>query len=427
MASPISSAPERQPKVVQRLLVRTLILVLALGALFLSLRAYLGARDDLGALETAETKDWIAAIEYKDEGQEIVAFKPDLEMVRTSDTTSDSIDRDFTWSPDGRFLFFVSDRKEDSFHVFRWNPNKTTPEMRTVGKRGRSGLSFAADAPRNQQNVLMSSGGIVVEFEPSSRRTTQQLPPVAREITMTEGEDAPGADSPFAQMYGSIGNSFRKVRWVAGRDYMAFVMGRDQGEVLVIQRMKAVDGKLDPPQPIAAGQKIDFDVNPQTGHIVYTVNGFQWPPGTPVPDEFVQEDGRLAVPFNHYISIWSPDQPLQPPIVATSDDAGSFGSPAIHPSGETVMVVYGAYENESIQPAGLLEFPIKNNAGDEGKPLVMGEVFEPAWHPNGQMMVYAKRDPQGKRSIFTARRDGSSERNISGGKGNFAHPRFSPQ
>jgi hypothetical protein len=419
MSSPSAPAPVKQPKVVQKLLVRTLVLVLVLGGALMFIQRT--RQKDTSRTEKADTAGWISAVEYKNDGSEAVAIKPDLTVVRASGWKEGATDRDVAWAPNGNFLFFVSDRSEGGFHVFRWNPQRPEAEVRTVGTRGRSNPTFKVKQDPNDLTMLITSGGVVMEFDPSERAQTLVLPPVGREITVGSGDES-GAQSQFAAMYGQIGNSFRYARWCGDDDHVVAIMRRDEGEVLIIQNMQVKDGSYGPPNILAAGERIEFDVSPANGDVVFTVNGFQWP-GAP-PEEFVK-NGKLTEPFQHYAGIWKKAEGVLPPIVASNDDKASFGSPAINPSGETVLLAVGPYRDGAVAREGLFSFPAKPGAGREGKPFLRGEIYEPSWDPTGTRVVYIKRDGP-NRSVYTARSDGSSEQSITS-NGNFAFPKFSPQ
>ncbi len=412
--------PEKQPKVVHKLLVRTLILVLVLGGILLAIQS--GRNKDARRAEKADTVGWISAVEYKGEGTEAVAVKPDRSIVRSEGWKSGAQDRDLVWAPNGNFLFFISDRTENGFHVYRWNPQRPDAEVRTLGTRGRSNPTFKLKQEANDLSMLMTSGGLVMEFDPSDRLQTQVLPPTGREIPVGDGEEA-GAQSQFSAMYGQLGNSFRYARWCGDDDHIAAIMRRDEGEVLLVQSMNpSATGEFEQPLVIAAGDRIEFDVSPKDGSVVYAVNEFAW--HVPAPKEFVT-NGKVRKPFAHYVGLWKKGDQSGVPVVANPDNTNAFGSPAIHPSGDTFVVAVGPYRDGAIARQGLISFPVKANAGGEAKMLVRGDVYEPSWDPTGSLLVYAKREGE-NRTLYTISSDGSSERSITSA-GRFGFPRFSPQ
>ncbi|HSI73155.1 MAG TPA: hypothetical protein VK934_08245, partial [Fimbriimonas sp.] len=217
------TAQEKQPKVVHKLLVRTLILVVVLGGILMLIQRT--RQKDVNAGQIADTVGWISAIEYKEDGTEVVAVKPDQSIARVPGWKDGVQDRDQVWSPTGNFIFFISDRKEDTYHVYRWNPNAAEAEIRTIGKRGRSFPTFKLH-PDATNTMLMTSGGVVMEFDPSEQLQTQVLPPSSNEITVGGDGDESGTQSSFSALYGQIGKSFRYARWCGNDDHIAAIMRR---------------------------------------------------------------------------------------------------------------------------------------------------------------------------------------------------------
>lgn len=426
MANETTPAPtSAQPKIVNRLWVRTLGLILGLGALFLTYRYFSSYNKDPGSFGAVNTSGQLAAIEYLPNGQQAVVFTADGNVVRSPGYREGAVDRDIVWQPDGNRLYFVSDRGGDAFQVFRWKPTAdSAPEARTVGSRSKSNPAFPVDATGADARLLMTSGGVVQELDPREVKTPQILPPVTNEIAAGSGDEEGGSVSQFAGLYGQLGESFRVARYVAKQEGVAAVMRRAQGEILVVQRLPKAGEKLAPPQVIAAGDRIDIAVNPADGGFVYTVQNFQWP--TKPPEEFIK-NGKVTRPFNHFVGMWSPNA-TQPTFIAVSqDDKVAFGSPAISPDGSQVLVVVGSYQDSSVEPSQLVVMPVREGGGQAGSPLIPGRVYEPTWHPNGQKIAYAKRGEDGKRGIYIANADGSGEQNVSASRGDFASPRFSPQ
>jgi len=428
------SAPESpQPKISQKLLLRTAGLLFVLAILFFGYQYFRGRKGDF---ETASksTGGMIAAVQYQDDGQQVVAIKPDGTIVGNLGWQKGDIDRDIAWQPDGGYLFFVSDRiakdvKEKgvkTLNIYRWNPETNVePTQRTMGTRGRNNPSFAADAdPTEKPTALITSGGYVLEFDSEDRSTRQVLPPVGKEVT-SSGEEGNGSGSQFA-IYQSIGNSFRVAVWLKNRRYIAAIMRRDEGEVLVVQDMDPKDERAARPQPIAAAEHLDIAVDPKNGNLIYVVQGFQWPMDQPIPAQF-KKNGKILTPYRHALISLDPAEGKTSPIAISPNDTVSFSSPAVSPDGSKVAIVAGPFDSSgSVTPKELDVMPVQEFGVRARATLVKGEVYEPSWNPAGDLLVYAKR-VDGKRSIFTVRADGEDERNISGGQGNFGYPVFSPQ
>jgi hypothetical protein len=411
---------------VQRRALQTLVLVLILGAGIYGIKWYQTNREDLGGVSHAETTGFITAVQYHgDGGSEVVAFKPDNSIIRTDGYRTGATDRDPIWSPEGNFIYFASDRAEDTFHVYRWDPDTKVAEARTIGKSGRAYPSFAYNQTEADPTMLLTSGGYIMQLNPSDRSTMQILPPKPKDISQAGTPEEGGMEGQMGAIYGQLGDSFKFGRWVDDGKMIAAVMKRDSGEVLILQLLKGPDPDRFPaPQVVTAGDHVDFDVNPKTGGIVYVVEGFQWP-GAP-PKEMIH-NGKAVPPFSSAIGFWQPSGEFGL-IAAAKDNKQSFGSPAINPAGDTVAVTFGPYDSSAgMSPVGLASFPIKAQAGSDAHGIARGEIYEPSWDPTGGLLVFARRGPDGKRAIFTVNTDGSSERNVSGDQGNFGVPKFSPQ
>jgi WD40-like Beta Propeller Repeat len=424
-------------KINQKLVVRTLLGLVTLAILLVAYNWFKGLGDNFDDLGKANTAGMIAAIEFKADGQQVVAVSPDGKITENAGYKAGSTDRDLAWDPEGNRLYFVSDRLTDdspkavrSFNIFRWNPvTNAEPSQRTIGTRGRSNPYFDAQStPDEKATALITSGGFVQEFNPKDRSTRQVLPPLGREVAASsDSDDAGGSDSQFTALYGGIGTSFRIAKWMKNRTYIAAIMRRDEGETLLIQNMEEKNGKFEPPAVIAAGSHIDITISRKDGVMVYNIQDFQWPDPRHIPEAF-RKDGKISRPVSHMVGIVDPDSkgPSQP-IVASSEDNACFGSVAASPDGSRIAVVLGPFVNGAMDPKALYLFPLKSGAQGAGARLVAGAVFEPTWSPDGKQLAYVKRDADGKRSIYVINADGSGERSVTGGKGDFGYPVFSPQ
>jgi hypothetical protein len=429
-----------QPKVLQRMLLRTLLLVLVLGALVLGFQWFTGLRGDFD-LAPANTQGMIAAIEYDEEdGQRLVAFRADGTKVTNAGWTAGVIDRDPTWSLDGNRVFFVSDRGVSgqqgvkSFNIFRWNPDRNdAPVQRSIGTRSPGNPSFQEHITDDRgPTALLTSGGFVVEFNDKEKTARQVLPPVGRGISTTTDDEA-GTENQIAALYGQFGQSFRVAKWFAGRQFIAAIMRREEGEVLIIQELapreiKMPDGTttrgLDRPRPVVAGDRIDMAVNPKSGELVYVVQGFRWLDERSIPEEF-RRNNRVTVPFHHAIGLVGVDGVDLPPVAVSPDPSQSFAAPTISPDGSTLIIVAGEMGADNFEPRALVSMPASSGGAASGTALAQGEIFEPTWSPDGERLVMVKRSG-GKRALFTIAKDGSDEKALST-DGSYESPRFSPQ
>lgn len=421
-----------QPKILQKMLLRTLGLTIALGALFFAYSWTREQKGDFGGITAADTKGWVLAIKYQPDGQQAVAIKPDGTLVGNAGWKAGTVDRDAVWQPDGNRAFFVSDREAPgnpkgvkAFNIFRWNPVANgEPDQRTIGTRGRSDPAFPVQPVEGPETALITSGGFVLEFDSKERSTRQVLPPVGNEISTSEGEGGQAATSQFSAFYGELGNSFRTARWLRGKDFIASVMRNDDGEVLVIQDMRpSPDGKFKRPAVPVAGDRIDIAVDPKTGNLVFAVMGFRFPPGQPIPPQY-KKGNTITVPFKNALFRVDPDKGLEPPVAVS--DTGAFAHPVVSPDGSQIVMVMGIFEDGGVTPKQLSIVPNQSGGAPAQATLVEGEVYEPVWTKDGSKILYAKR-ADGARSIFEIGKDGSGERNLTGGKGDFVNPAPSPQ
>jgi hypothetical protein len=417
------SVSETQPRVLHKLVLRTLILVLALGALFLGFRWYQFYAGDPGGQGAANTAGMIAAIQMHEDGQEVVLFDEDGNIHRAPGWREGRTDREPAWLPSGNRLFFVSDRNGDNFDLYRWNPARDRePEQRTTGSRSRSNPDFGPDPqPDTSAEALITSGGFVLRFDPREMRTRQVLPPVDKNFAQRSAAPDEGAASQFSGVYSKLGRSFRQAKWTKDRAFIVAIMRREEGEVLVLQNMT---GELQPPAPIVAGDRIDMDVDRATGQIVFAVRGFRFLEDQLPPDAVAA--GKIERPFENALFVLDPAE-KQPKPLAVSQDAVAFASPAFSPNGDRVAFVLGEVgEQGDLRPQALALAPVGPGAGQPLR-LAEGEIFEPSWSPDGERVAFVRRGVDGKRNIHVIHRDGSRERNLSGGRGNFARPLFSPQ
>ncbi|HVL38987.1 MAG TPA: hypothetical protein VM328_06305 [Fimbriimonadaceae bacterium] len=417
---------EQQPKVAlinRKLAQRFVILLFVIALLVAAIQLFRTYGGDPAELATADTAGWVAAVEVKGDGQQAVLIKPDGTIVRSPDYREGATDRDLAWRPNGNHLFFVSDRVEDVYHAFRWAIGANVVERRTTAKLSRSALAFLpSHVEGSSKNLLLVRGGMVFELDPASGAEIRVVP-------RPENQRSGGDEEQMAEEGLATELRFKRARWTPDRGWIVGVRRTETGEALVLQNMTPNEqGLLPPLVTVAAGQKVEFDVNPRTGEVVFTAQSFQFPDLRRVPPEFVK-DGRVTRPFHHWIGMVDPNRPERsvPPIAISPDDKLAFGNPVVSPDGSTVAVVVGAYQDSSLTPEQLVVMPAAEGGGQQRTLVLAGRISQVSWHPNSRTLVFIRPDAQGKRSVFTIDRDGSGERNLTGGQGDFREPLFSPQ
>ncbi len=419
MATP-QSEPGAQPKIVQTLLKRTAIVLAGFAAIFGGLRWMQSRQGDYD--NGGDSTGMIAAVQLEANGQKAVLIKPDGTVVSTKSWKDGATDREPVWSPDGKFLFFCSDRQNNTFNVFRWNPQTDDAQTRTEKGGSRSNPTFAPGQTDDDPLIVM--GGFVRQLDPSTGKTPQILPPVNAEIAQSGAGDEEGTEGSLS-VYGTLGKSFRVARYLPDKRGIVAVLRRDEGESLILQDMTpGANGKLSKPRPIVAGDHVDFDIDPTSGTIAFTVQNFRWPDPATVPEQF-RKGSRLTVPFRNMVGLLDASKGQQVIVAAAPDDRVGFGSPRVSPDGTRLLLLQGRMEDGSLRPETLLTLPMREAGIQQASNLVKGEVYEPTWSPDSKRVAYAKRIG-GKRDLFTMSADGTDEKSLTNGKGDFTTPLFSP-
>lgn len=374
-----------------------------------------------------DSKDMIAALELTDDGSRTVTIDPS-QKVTVIGPEGPSRDRPPLWRPDGQRLFFASDREDSVYHIFRYRPGQPDAERRTLGRRSRSTPTwgFSDDTKANETALILSSG-VVLEFNPKTGSTVQLLPPPSGGAVV--GEEQGNVDQ-FTGLYRQLGTSFTKALWTRDRSTIVATMAREGGEVLVVQEMtmRTANGRtsLPPPMPIMGGASIDFDVT-SDGRVAVLVRDFQWLDNAAIPEEFI-ENGRAKVPWRNAIFSFNTADPEAPPsfLAATQNPSEDARSVRISPNGQEAMLVTGRNENDQFEPLALIKTEFPFQPGAPTTPIVQGEVFEPSWRPDGQRILYIRRE-DGDRAIFSNNGTGTDEARMSPKGRNFSWPVFSPQ
>ena len=416
----------RPPLVTRKMLIRTVLGLFSLAALLFGYQWFKSLGGDLDLPFNVETVGLIAAIQETSDGNQVVLIQPDGKILPSPGYVAGASDRDVEWRPDGNRVFFSSDREERVYNIFRWNPGSEKVERRTFGSRAKTTIEFPSEAvDMANDRALITSGGFVLELNPTNGETPQILPPVGREISAS-GEG--GSASQFDAVYEKLGSSFRRAKWAAnGRDWIATVMRRDVGEVLVLQSMVS-DGPPSPPFPIVAGERVEFDINPKTGEIVFVSIGFQFPDRESIPKEFIV-NGRIKRPFTNLVGVIDPNKldVRNDPIAASNSDDIAFSSPTISPDGTSLVLLTGKHVGSGqVEAQNIVVMPARPNGGKDASRVYPGTASDPSWAPDSERILFVHTD-KGKRAIFEARKDGSSIKNLTGQTGDFSRPIYSPQ
>ncbi|MEI7576956.1 MAG: hypothetical protein WCK51_08690 [Armatimonadota bacterium] len=400
---------------------RLLVFVVALGVVGWLFVWLMGKKGDIQL--GSDTSTMIGAMVLHEDGSQAVVIDPKGSVTKSSGYLAGRTDRDLAWGPDGNRLFFISDRKEDSFHIFRWDPQRNAePEQRSIDKAGRSNLVFE-DKPAVDADLagLVTVRGTVQEFFPVNGKSSQILPPSKQRV---EAEEGGGAGNTFELLYNRFGKSFRVARWLKSKRFIAAVMRREErGETLIIQDFEpGKDGKIKPPIQIFSAERIEIDVDPASQNLVANVIEVSPPEG---------EDGKpVKMGFIHGIFIIDPTKTgrdMIAPVLLSPDIKQCTTEIKCSPDGSTLLFIPATYSGDGNgASAGIASCPLKPQGATAGSPLVQGSVSSPSYSPDGTKITFIKREGA-HRAVFIADSNGSNARNLTGTTGDYSRPLFSPQ
>jgi len=406
--------------------------LLALAALILIYQWFREFGQDVDLPAKADTVGQIAAIHVLEDGAQVVLIQPDGTIRPSPDYRKGATDKDPVWQPDGNRLYFCSDREVGSFNLFRWNPASDKVSRRTVGSTSKSSPSFGSGMADAERRLLLMAGGFVNEVDPRDASSRQVLPPTAvAQSTDPEG----GAAGQFDAIYRRLGESFTSARWGRGGKLIIAVMARENGQVLIVQGLEPTQAsdstvvRIPPPIAVVAADRIDYDVAPD-GRVVVAVLGYQFVDPTQIPPERM-ENGVAKPPYRHALVVFDPGnvtaQGLNP-VMVSDKDAFAIAEPKFSPDGASIVALAGTYgEHSQFRSREMVVMPAQEGGIRLAAPLAQGRIREPSWSPAGDRIVFVRADDKGRRSICTIARDGTDEVNVTGDRGDFASPVFSPQ
>jgi hypothetical protein len=406
--------------------------LLALAALILIYQWFREFGQDVDLPAKADTAGQIAAVQILEDGARVVLIQPDGTVRPSPDYRQGATDKDPVWQPDGNRLFFCSDREVGSFNLFRWNPASDKVSRRTVGSTSKSSPSFGLAIPDAEHRLLLMAGGFVNEVNPRDASSRQILPPTA---AAQSADPEGGAAGQFDSIYRRLGESFKSARWGKGGKLIIAVMARENGEVLVVQGLEPTPRSgsaslgLPPPIAVVAADRIDYDVAAD-GRVVAAVLGYQFVDPSQIPPERL-ENGVAKPPYRHALVVFDPAnvtaQGLSP-LMVSDKDAFAIAEPCFSPDGAAIVALAGSYgEHSQFQTREMVVMPAQERGIQLAAPVAKGRIREPSWSPSGDRLVFVRADETGRRSICTIGRDGTDEVNVTGGRGDFASPRYSPQ
>jgi dipeptidyl aminopeptidase/acylaminoacyl peptidase len=375
-----------------------------------------------------DSKGYLAAIMEKDGHSRLVAILPDG-SIREAPGNDEVVDAEITWKPDGKRIVFVSNRSSGgSFQVFEWIPDRDSdPVQLTPGGAGRQNPWFAPDG---QQFIYASAGNVLATTYPMLRSRRIMPPsegPEGRETESGEHVHAPGEEHESDVVSTIWANYSQSIQGEAfSKAYLdgSILLGQyttARGQVLILQNLNPADEREALPQAPFGGEAMDIAFHAATGRAVVAVIDFRFPNLADVPRESVGADGTVKPPFkNGLFAVGLRDKSVFP-IFLSADDEQTLMSPAISPDGSEVAFVIMEKVDGAKRVVGMLIAPIKEGGVQEARQIAQGEISSPSWSADGNTLAFVRDG-----DVWTIGADGLGEKNLTGGKGRFSTPLFSP-
>jgi hypothetical protein len=191
--------------------------LLALAGLFMLIRWILEIREDPDLIPGVST-GMVAAIEFKENGQQLVIFDEKGNKSPVPGWSEGKVDETPIWRPDVQRLFFTSDREDNTFNIFRYRPTARGAEKRSLGSRSKGKPWFGPRGYKDENvSALVASGPSVTEYNPKAGTTRQILPPPSGEAT---GDAERGVQDQVTAFYQNLGKAFIEAKWGPEREVL---------------------------------------------------------------------------------------------------------------------------------------------------------------------------------------------------------------
>jgi hypothetical protein len=385
---------------------------------------------DPGDKGRVETAGLLVALEDTDDGTQLVSFDAKgNKTVAAGDWNGKEV-RQATWRSDGNRVMLIANRDADAFQIYRWNTGANSVDRRMPeGSRNVSHIWYAQNGSEDwNDRGLAVVGGLVYEFvQGGDPRLTQVLPPQGTGPTMTETEGVQGSGEALSGPYKALGDSFSEAAYAAGGQVIFAIMRRDEGEVLIAQRLGVdEENRPFPPVPIMAADSIEMYVN-GSGQGVFSFWGFQWPDPNAIPEDF-RKDGKITTPYRNGLALlsWNEtnNQPMMVPVFLTPND-DAVRAPTLSQDGQAIVAQFGALKDGQFVGQALILMPAKEAGIQESTPIGPGTLTSPTISADGSMVASIGKDEQGRTRVYIIERGGPPV--AVGDPGDYRQPIFSPQ
>lgn len=424
--------PPKQPKINQKLVLRTAIGMLVLAALIFGFQYLRGRKKDLTDIGTVNSAGWIAAVEQEPEGSRVVYFDANHDIHRSPEHKEGSLEEDPLWRPDGNRIYFSSDKKDGIFQIYRWNLATGAVENRAPSHVSRT--SPAVD-PFDDNGLLFLQSGLGYKLDVLSGKSTRVFPPVEhnRDEKEQQDEDATAPQSRGGFDYG-MGERYKlkRAKWL-DRHWLLGVQRLENGEALIAQTTDLRENSLQPFILLVSGKKVMFDIVPDTGEIMCGVAGFEFNANQPVPQTFVK-NGKVEKPFKFvlfkgkledYVKGFA-EMAQHHILMASQKDNEGFSDLKISPDGKWVAICLAESDpDQVVRPTSLVVYPVDPKAGQPSG-LLQAPVYDPTWSPDSETLAFTIREGENQ-LVYTIARTGGEPKRISPDHGIFTTPKFSPQ
>ncbi len=284
-------------------------------------------------------------------------------------------DRLPVWSPDGKEIASVSDRRENVYQVFvsAWDGSYT--KQLTVGTGTKDAVRWSADG----STLVYISSGRVFTLRRHGGTEKQILPPVATNIVV---------DSPPSAL----------AIWSPRSNKLAVIMNAEEA-----QRALVLENFDENPFGITAARRLGISWAPSGDMLAVTFIGRG------------SENGILTADISRVVTedLWITDR---------NDEGPMF--PVWSPDGK--QIAFEMWTLEDGYPNKCKGIFTISASGGKPKLIVAGDAREPTWSPDGKYLAYVLFRNDGGRDIWSVNADGSNPINLTGGKGDNYQPSWSP-